>query len=178
MHGGLMNEVLRELIIIYGATTISSLVCNQIYFKRKNKEAFTQSKRKLKYRNLCTKCSLALDDLEKEYKMDNLVSDFLSVVPVLQVINTVANIIEPQEDLNKSFDEGIEYINKEELIARREFLTSIKEAKFIPIDIKLKLEDEDYLPSEEEHRYVMKLNFVVKKLNEKYKDEIEKILDN
>lgn len=178
MHGGLMNEVLRELIIIYGATTISSLVCNQLYFKRKNKEAFTQSKRKLKYRNLCTKCSLALNDLEKEYKMDNLVSDFLSVVPVLQVINTVANIIEPQEDLNKSFDEGIEYINKEELIARREFLTSIKKAKFIPIDIKLKLEDEDYLPSEEEHRYVMKLNFVVKKLNEKYKDEIEKILDN
>ena len=161
-----MNEVLRELIIIYGATTISSLVCNQLYFKRKNKEALTQSKRKLKYRNLCTKCTLALDALEKEYKMDNYVSDFLSIIPVLQVINTVANIIEPQEDLNKSFDEGIEYINKEELIARREFLESIKKAEFIPMDIKIKLKDEDYLPSEEEHRYVMLLNSVAKKVND------------
>lgn len=161
-----MNDIIRELIIIYGATTISSLVCNQLYFKRKNKEALTQSKRKLKYRNLCTKCTLALDDLEKEYRMDNYVSDFLSIVPVLQVINTVANIIEPQEDLNKSFDEGIEYINKEELIARREFLESIKKAKFIPMDIKIKLKDEDYLPSEEEHRYVMLLNSVAKKVND------------
>ena len=161
-----MNDIIRELIIIYGATTISSLVCNQLYFKRKNKEALTQSKRKLRYRNLCTKCTLALDTLEKEYKMYNYVSDFLSIVPVLQVINTVANIIEPQEDLNKSFDEGIEYINKEELIARREFLESIKKAEFIPMEIKTKLKDEDYLPSEEEHRYVMLLNYVAKKVND------------
>ena len=45
-------ELIKNLAIIYGSTTVSSLVFNKFYFRDRNKMAFDKSKRKLKYRDL------------------------------------------------------------------------------------------------------------------------------
>ena len=56
------------------------------------------------------------------------------------------------------FDDKIDEINKKETSIRKSYLKQIQEAKVIPESIKSKLEDEEYLPNEEDFREVMSAN--------------------
>lgn len=158
--GGYMNNIdlIRELIIIYGSTTVSSLLFNKIYFRDKNKIAYNNSKRNLKYRDLCLKNCVALTNLKEIYKLANKLSYILSVIPIWQIFYTIDNIKDNGEHCKEFFDEKIEEINKQELIIRKQFLEQIKDIKKIPEEIKIKLADSEYLPSEDDYRKVVNYN--------------------
>lgn len=153
-----MSDFLRELLIIYGSTTISSIIFNSYYFNKKNKIAFDQSKRKLKYKDLSLKSNIALENLKESYKIANKLCLILSTIPIYQLFHTARNITSSQEEYNIIYDEEIDIINKEELLERKKFLKQLKKLNVIPDDIKEKLEDENYLPSESELKKVLILN--------------------
>ena len=151
-------ELIKNLAIIYGSTTVSSLVFNKFYFRDRNKMAFDKSKRKLKYRDLSLDTCYMLDNVRAVYKLADKVSIFLSTVPVINVIYTVDNIMASDKKFSTYFDDKIDEINKKETSIRKSYLKQIQEAKVIPESIKSKLEDEEYLPNEEDFREVMSAN--------------------
>lgn len=160
IHGGYMTnivDVLKELAIIYGSTTISSLVFNKIYYNNKIQDAFDKSKRKLKYTDLSIISDRDLENVKKFCSTEKLVNNIIACLPLLQVILTVHNIRTDHSSYEEFFDKKIEEINIKELETRKKFLEEIKESREAPDDIKIKLEDEDYLPSEADYMRTKKL---------------------
>ena len=153
-----MNEIIKYMLMVYGSTTVASIICNEKYYIKKYTKAFKQSKRKLKFKELSTGPSIAMNRVDESFKTGKLLSRFCSLVPIFQVIYTVKNINDSQEKFNADFNEDIELINYEEESARKRFLSAIKQYKKLPEDISEKLKDEDYLPSEKEYRKVLDLN--------------------
>lgn len=160
-----MNNFLRELIIIYGSTSLSSLLFNIVYYNNRIENAFKDSKRKLVYKDLSLANSVDLANLRKFCNFQKKVSMIMSIIPVVNVPYTISSIITNKRLYNNFFDKKIEEINKNELILRKRFLEEIKNSKRIPISIKEKIEDKEYLPNEEEYFLVRSLNR--KKLNNK-----------
>ena len=153
-----MDNLVVSMLFIYGSTTIASLTSNRLYYIPKYKKAFEESKRKLKYKELSTGPRIAMNREEESVKTNLLVSRFMSIVPIYQIIHTVNNINKPLEEYIHDFDEDIRIINEEEIVARHGFLEEIKKSKCLPEDIEEKLKDEEYLPSETEYRKVLMLN--------------------
>ena len=151
-------NLLRELIIIYGSASLSSLLFNELYFIRKTKKAYFQTRRKLKYRDLSVKSSRALYRHDFLFKETLKISRITSLIPILQIIYTSKNILDPQEVYNARFEGNINLINDEEIKIRKEFLKKIKESNVIPMEIEEKMKEEGYLPSEEDYRKVLDCN--------------------
>ena len=153
-----MNEIIKYMLMVYGSTTVASIICNEKYFIKKYTKAFKQSKRKLKFRELSTGPKVAMERVDESFKTGKLLSRFCSLVPIFQVIYTAKNINDSQEKFNAGFNEDIELINYEEECARKRYLGMIKQAENLPEDISKRLKDENYLPSESEYRKVLDLN--------------------
>ena len=151
-------NLLKELIIIYGCTTISSLIFNELYFVRKTKKAYKKTRRKLKYKDLSSNCSNALNRHDILFKQTLKISRFTSFLPILQIKYTCKNILDDQKVYDARFEKDIDYINDEEIRIRREFLEKIKNSNIIPDDIQAKMKTEDYLPSELDYRKVLNCN--------------------
>ena len=152
------SEIIKQLIAIYGSTTVTSLLFNKHYFRKRNKIAFDKSKRNLKYRDLSLESTLMLDNVRSVYKLADKVSIFLSAVPVIQVFYTISNIMATDDKFSNYFDDKIAEINQAEISIRKDYLEQIRRSRIIPENIKSKLEDEDYLPNEEEYDEVMVAN--------------------
>ena len=154
-----VNEVSKNLLLVYGAVTATSLAFNRVYSIRRHNKAFAESKRQLKYRDdLSSRSEIALYSLERFNRNIKRASAIMSAIPVIQVLYTGLNIITPNDFYTKYWDKQIEKINKIELETRREFLEQIKSFPFIPEDMEEKMKDEEYLPSETEYRDVMMQN--------------------
>lgn len=147
--------LLKELLTIYGGTTVFSLIFNRIYFKNRIQKAYDQSKRKIKYKELSMECSEDLSVLKSLCKSEKALCTFCSVIPIFQVLYTMRNIYLKPEDFNEFFDEMIEEINIKELNKRREYLEEMKQEKVLPLDIKEKINEEEYLPNEEDFLKVL-----------------------
>lgn len=154
----MMGEFLRNLAIIYGSTTIASLLFNKIYFYDVYKEAYEKSKRKLVYRDLSVANGVDLARLHKYMTTKKNQSFIYASIPIFQVLYTISIICTDKNVYKRYFEKETDRINKNELYTRKLFLNEIKKANTIPIEIQSKLEDEKYLPNEEEYFYVKYLN--------------------
>ena len=142
--------VLREIGIIYSSTTISSLFFNQIYYNIRINKAFKKSKRVLKYKNLSIISEQSIENIKDYCKIEKITSNLMSIVPLAQVIWTIDNINRNPKIYKDFFEEKMEDVNKKELLVRREFLEELKTIK-VPEDIRIKMLDENYLPTEEDY---------------------------
>ncbi len=150
--------ILKELLIIYGSTTVSSLLFNKLYYIDRIQKSFKNSQRKLKYKDLSLKCEMDLQNVKDYCYAEKIISRIASCIPLFQILFTVSNIRRDKELYNEFFDERMEKINIDEAYERKRFLIEIKEAKIIPPDIRTRLEDEQYMPSENEYNRVKRLN--------------------
>ena len=153
-------NIIKEMLIIYGSTTIASLDFNKLYYIDEYKKAYENSKRKIVYRDLTMINKRDIDRLKEEIKTKKKISIFLSILPIFQVFYTVSAIYTDKRIYSGYFDERMEQINENEKTARTRFLKEIKQSKIIPEDIKEKLKDKDYLPGEAEF-------YIVRHENEK-----------
>lgn len=151
-------NILAELVIIYSSSTLSSLVFNTFYFNDRIQSSFNKSERKLRYRDLSLKNEVELNKVKELIKELKISSVIFSIIPIYQIIFTVNNIIRDKRLYDMFFEERIEEINKEELLARKHFLEEMKKAKVVPPEIREKLADEDYMPSERDYCAVKILN--------------------
>ena len=151
-------DLLRELIIIYGSTTVISLIFNHFYHTRRAKKAFKESKRNLVYKDLSSETSTCLSELKESMKLSNKISMILSTIPLLQIVYTITNITRDPDFLKYYYNSHIEEINKLELETRKDMLAKIKKIKNVPNTIEERLKDKEYLPSEEDYREVLDFN--------------------
>lgn len=163
-------ELLRELLVIYGATTLSSMICNGIYYNKRIKKSFEDSKRKLKYKELCSASNEELKNVKRFCDYEKRMAMLFSSIPFYQLVFTINNILLDQKAFDEFFDKRIDCVNTIELLARKKFLREIKKSNDIPKDIEEKLKDKEYLPNEDEFLEVIVYRGI-KKLNlENYKD--------
>lgn len=164
-----MNDILKEVIIIYGSTVVSSIVFNTIYYSKRVEEAYNNSKRKLVYKDLSLSNSADLANLKRICKYEKKGAILASFIPVINVPYTISSIITRKDFYNEFFDKKIEEINKNELILRKRFLEEMKQSENVPFHIQRKFDDEEYLPNEEDYYLVRALNRkkLVKKKEEK-----------
>lgn len=159
------SEILKSIGIIYGSTTISSLLFNYIYYDRRIKKAFKNSKRKLKYKDLNLINKRDLKRLKNFCRFEKFCSIVFSSLPIVQFKFTKLNILRDPSKYEKFFDKQIEKINEEEIRTRREFLEEMYNEKEIPEDVMYKINNiTDYLPSEDDYLKTKKLKRKVKKL--------------
>ena len=148
-----MNNInlFRELIIVYGSTTVVSLIFNYFYYTRRANKALKEGERNLVFKDLSTTSSMSLSGLRDAVKSSNKLNTLYSLLPVAQVFHTINNINEDPDKLKNLYNECIEEINKQELLERKCFLRKIKKLNDVPTSIKEKLKDDKYLPSETEY---------------------------
>lgn len=151
-------DLLKELGIIYGSTTVISLAFNYFYHTRRAKKALKEGERNLVYRDLSTENNLNLSELRNSMKLSNKIAMLLSTVPVLQVFYTIKNINADPNYLNHYYNNYIEKINEQEILIRKGYLRKIKKLKNVPNTIEERLKDKEYLPSESEYREVLDYN--------------------
>ena len=151
-------DLLRELGIIYGSTTVISLAFNYFYHTRRAKKALKEGERNLVYKDLSTSAYLNLSDLRESMKLSNKIAMVLSTVPVLQVFYTINNITKDPNYLKRYYNDYIEQINEQELLIRTGYLRKIRKIKNVPCTIEEKLKDEKYLPSETDFQEVLDYN--------------------
>lgn len=159
------SNLLKELIFIYGSTTVLSESFNYFYHTRRVNKAITEGERNLVYKDLSTSSYLDLSDLKKTIKLSNKIAAVLSAIPFVQIIYTINNIKADPNYLNRYYNSKIEEINAHEIRTRMVFLKKIKKANNLPSYIEEKLKDKEYLPSEEDYRTVLDYNnsdFIVK----------------
>lgn len=150
--------LLRELVAVYGSTTVVSLIFNYFYHVRRANKAFKESKRELVYKHLSTESYLSLSSVRTSKKLSNIIAMVLATVPVVQVFYTISNINADPNYLRRYYESKIEEINNLEVDIRKELLKRIKNAKSIPEPIEEKLKNEEYLPTEEDYRDVLNHN--------------------
>ena len=148
-------NLIKELVVIYGSTTVLSVAFNYFYHTRRSIKAFKESERNLLYKNLSTKTYLNLSELKKSMKLSNKIAMLFSTIPVLQVFYTINNITADPNYLNHYYNDKIEEINEQEVAVRKDLLRKIKKIKDVPNTIEKRLTDKEYLPSEEEYREVL-----------------------
>lgn len=147
--------LLKELLALYGATTIPSLIFNRIYYKNRIQKAYDQSKRKITYKELSMECNEDLSALKSLCKSEKALSTFCSIIPVFQIFYTIRNIYINTDDFNDFFDEKMEEINNKELNMRLKYLETIIKEKDLPQDVKENMNKDEYLPDEEEYLKVL-----------------------
>ena len=157
-------EILKRFLIFYGSTAVSSLLVNKIYYINRIKRSFEKSKRNLKYRDLTLINDRDLKRIKRFCEVEKIGSIFMSIIPFVNIRFTALNTLRNKQEYDDFFNKKIDEINKQELKMRKEFLESMKTEKVIPEDIKKKMEDENYLPNEEEYLKKMKLKKKVKEL--------------
>ena len=152
------SNLLKELIFIYGSTTVLSETFNYFYHTRRANKAIKESERNLVYKDLSTSSYLDLSNLRSEVKLSNKIATVLSAIPVLQVLYTINNITADPKYLPRFYNSKIEEINAHEIRTRMAFLKKIKKTNNLPSYIEEKLKDKEYLPSEEDYRSVLDYN--------------------
>lgn len=165
---------IKELAIIYGSTTISSLVFNKFYYTNRINKAYIESERKLVYKDLSSISNKELEKVKDFCKIEKIVTFLMSVTPVANIPYTINNIKRNQSDYNEFFNLRIDEINKRELEVRKKFLEEMKTTRIIPEDIKEKLQDNDYLPSEEDYLRTKKIKRKTKSMTKEDREEVSK----
>ena len=152
------SNLLKELIFIYGSTTVLSQAFNYFYHTRRANKAFKESKRKLVYRDLSAASYSDLEDLADSVKLSNKTTVLLSSIPILQILLTITNINSDPNYLRRYYNSKIEEINTQEIEIRKDLLRKLKKIKNLPHPIEERLKDKEYLPSEEDYRTVLDYN--------------------
>ncbi len=143
-------NLIKEVLFIYGGTTITSLIFNKLYYNDRIQKAFDGSKRKLKFRDLSASSKEDLKRIKDFCDVEKIISTFFSIIPFYQVYNSITNITLEQEMFDDFFDDAIKDINKKELEARKNYLMEMKKMKELPLDLRDRVNEEDYLPNQEE----------------------------
>lgn len=153
-----MDNLIKELVFIYGSTTTLSMVFNYLYHTRRAKKAIKESERNLVYKDLSTASNIDLTDLKDTIKLSNVIAMVFSVIPVLQVFYTINNINADPNYLKKYYDIRINEINDQEIEIRKDFLNKIRKIQNLPHPLEERLKDKDYLPSEADYIDVLNYN--------------------
>lgn len=154
---------LQAVGITYGATTIASLIANQIYYNGRINKAYKDSKRSLKYKELSLKGQREIDRIKEFCRMEKLLSIIVSMIPLYQIEWTILNIQRNSKQYDEFFLEKIDNVNKVETSVRKELLEDLR-SREVPEDIRIKMQDENYLPTEEDFLRATKSKKKVKKL--------------
>ena len=152
------SNLLKELVFIYGSTTVLSQAFNYFYHIRRANKAIKDSERNLVYKDLSTPSYIDLSDLRNTVKLSNKIAVVLSAVPVVQVFYTINNINADPNFLYRFYNSKIEEINVLETAVRKDMLRKMKKIGNFPHPIEEKLKDSKYLPSEEDYRDVLNYN--------------------
>jgi hypothetical protein len=142
--------ILTQIGILYGSTTVASLIANHICYNNNIKRAYKKSERTLKFKELTAMNEVEVKKIKEFCKIECMLSYFISTIPLLQLMWTVNNLTRDPIVYENFLKEKMAEVNSKELEARKRFLEELKNRK-VPEDIKIKMQDEDYLPTEDDY---------------------------
>ncbi len=148
---------MKELLILYGANVVSSIIYNTGIYYKLHRDARKKTMRKLKYKGDISKATkIELRTINKDFREISWDGIKQSFIPLRNILYTMQNIDaydDFKEEFETEYEEIVERANEKEELARQIYLEMLRQYKDdLDIDetMKNKIDDDNYRPSKKE----------------------------
>jgi len=149
---------MKELLILYGANVISSMLYNTGVYYKLHRDARKKTMRKLKYKDDISKTAKKeLKNIRRDFRavsLEGILQSFIPFKNIFYTMETIDNYDAFKEDFESDYEEIVESANEKEELARQIYLETLRLYKddLLYIDEKMaeNLKDDNYRPSRKE----------------------------